>query len=154
MLLRHRGAHPQALGEAIAAVIGPDSGDSDDQVLLASLGIDLGEVRRLAEATFGAGALDAASVRSRRGTWYRLRRRRSRCTRSSENATLTSKAKRCLELSLREALRLKHGHIGAEHIALALLARDDTAAWKVLVHLGIGPLELRRTIEDWQRRMA
>ncbi len=153
MLLRDRGAGPQALEESIAAVIGPNSGDSDDDRLLGTLGIDMGEVRRAAEAAFGTGALETGRI-PRRGPRDRLGRWRRHCTGSSGNRPLSRKAKRCLELSLREALRLKHGHIGVEHIALALLARDDTAAWKVLLHLGVAPGEVRRTIEASQRRTA
>lgn len=154
-LFHDRGASPQAVEEAIGAVIGTTPGDNDDAVLLATLGVDLAEVRRAAEAAFGPGALDATM--SRRHTWRRFGRRH-RCgppiSTSSGRRTLTPKAKRCLERSLRESLRLGHGHIDVEHIAMALLASDDTAAWQVLVHLGVDPPELRRAIERTQRRTA
>ena len=63
-------------------------------------------------------------------------------------AAVHSRAKRCLELSLREALRLKHTHIGVEHITLALLARTDTVAWQVLLHVGVRPDDLRQALEE------
>jgi len=57
-------------------------------------------------------------------------------------------------LSLREALALGHPHIGVEHIALALLRCDDTMAWRMLVHLGIEPPNLRRQVLASLRRTA
>jgi len=34
------------------------------------------------------------------------------------------------------------------HITLALLARDDTVAWQVLLHVGVRPDDLRQAIEE------
>lgn len=153
-LFRDRGAQPQALEDVIAAWIGPGRGDNDDKVALAALGIDLDQVRHAVEATFGSGAFEVASARRRRGLRRRLRPRRTPCRTMTGGLPFTPRAKRCLELSLRESLRLKHGSIGVEHIALALLAKDDTAAWKVLLRLGVDPPELRRAIVAWHRRTA
>ena len=153
-LLRDRGIGPQALEEAMAAVIGPAPGADEDKAVLATLGIDLDEVRHAAEATFGPGAMDVERTQGRRVVWHRARRKRAACTSVAGDRPLTPKAKRCLELALREALRLKHDHVGVEHIALALLARDDTAAWPILRHLGAVPGELRRAIEESHRRTA
>jgi ATP-dependent Clp protease ATP-binding subunit ClpA len=66
----------------------------------------------------------------------------------------TPRAKRSLELSLREAIRLKHNHIGGEHIALGLLRADDTMAWRVLRRLGIEPADLRDALLQALRRSA
>lgn len=151
-LLTEKGAPLQALEEAISVVIGPGPLESDDSLLLATLGIDAEEVRQAVEATFGSGALNAARTRERRGRRRRLSRRRGPCITSPARPPFTPKAKRCLELSLRESLRRKHDHIGVEHIALALLSRDDTAAWQVLLHVGIEPDQLRRAIEELTHR--
>lgn len=153
-LFRDRGARPPVVEDAIAALIGTGPGDGDDKVALATLGIDLDQVRHAVEATFGSGALEGATARGRRGLRRRLRRRRTSCTTATGALPFTPRAKRCLEISLREALRLKHDHIGVEHLGLALLARDDTAAWAVLRRLGVDPPELRRTIEESHRRTA
>lgn len=123
------------------------------QGALATLGIDLDQVQIAAETTFGPGALDAAGARVRRRRWGRLRRG-TRCATATGKRPFTPKAKRCLELSLREALRLQDGHVGVEHVALALLAREDTAAWKVLLHVGVVPAELRQAVEQVHRRSA
>ncbi len=48
----------------------------------------------------------------------------------------TPRAKKVLELSLREALKLKHDYIGTEHILLGLLREGEGVAAQVLVKLG------------------
>jgi ATP-dependent Clp protease ATP-binding subunit ClpC len=48
----------------------------------------------------------------------------------------TLRAKRALDLSLREALQLGHHHIGTEHILLGLLRDGEGPAAQVLVELG------------------
>ncbi|GLZ28613.1 hypothetical protein Lesp02_08030 [Lentzea sp. NBRC 105346] len=44
----------------------------------------------------------------------------------------TPRAKKVLELALREAMNLKHNHIGTEHILLALIREGEGVAAKVL----------------------
>ena len=48
--------------------------------------------------------------------------------RAGERLPFTSEAKKALELSLREALRLKHSYIGTEHQLLGLLRLDERLA--------------------------
>jgi prophage maintenance system killer protein len=48
----------------------------------------------------------------------------------------TRRAKKVLELSLREALRLGHHHIGTEHLALGMLRENDGLAAQMLITLG------------------
>ena len=159
-LLCERGAGPEALEEAIVALVGRGRGaapgDNDDKVALAALGIDLDVVHEALEAKFGPGALDRAASRPRRRRLRRrltrLGRRPSRCTAGSRALPFTARAKRSLELSLRESLRLQHRSIGVDHLALALLARDDTAAWKALLRLGVDPGALRAAVQEPLRR--
>ncbi|GEL26660.1 Clp protease [Pseudonocardia sulfidoxydans NBRC 16205] len=92
---------------------------------LATLGIDLDEVRRQAEEAFGPGALE----RTRAGRRQRERR--------GGHMAFHATAKKAMELSLREALRLKHGHIGTEHLLLALLHPGMGAGHDVLARRGI-----------------
>jgi ATP-dependent Clp protease ATP-binding subunit ClpA len=54
----------------------------------------------------------------------------------SGHIPFTPRAKKVLELSLREALQLGHGYIGTEHILLGLLREGDGVAAQVLVTLG------------------
>lgn len=49
----------------------------------------------------------------------------------------TPRAKKVLELSMREALRFTHNYIGTEHVLLALIRETDGVAWKVLEDLGL-----------------
>lgn len=115
-------AHPQTAGARVLHRLGVSSDavvgqlrerhryDLDADALTA-IGIDLEAVRRRAEETFGAGALSGPPTR-RAGRGH---------------IPFDVEAKKALELALREALALKHKHIGTEHIVLGL-ARDGTAA--------------------------
>ena len=47
---------------------------------------------------------------------------------TGERLPFTPEAKKALELSLREALRIKQSYIGTEHLLLGLLRRDDRFA--------------------------
>jgi ATP-dependent Clp protease ATP-binding subunit ClpC len=62
----------------------------------------------------------------------------------------TPRAKKVLELALREALTLGHKHIGSEHILLALVRVDDGVAARILLDFDADPekirLELRRML--------
>ena len=58
----------------------------------------------------------------------------------------TARAKRVLELSLREALQLGHDHIGTEHILLGVVRVDDSVAAQVLVRLGADLSGVRRQV--------
>ena len=98
------------VGEGQPGTLGPD-----DAAALRAIGIDLDEVRRHLEETFGEGALE-------RVTWKRGRRWRKRCDGPSiGHIPFTPRAKKVLELALREALALQHKRIGTEHILLGLI---------------------------------
>ncbi len=98
-----------------------------DAEVLRSIGIDLDEVRRQVEGAFGPGALE-------RARWRRRCRPRGR----SDALPFTPRAKKCLELALREALALRHGNIGTEHVLLGLLREGEGLAAVLLGHQGIG----------------
>jgi ATP-dependent Clp protease ATP-binding subunit ClpC len=54
----------------------------------------------------------------------------------SEHIPFTPRAKKVLELSLREAIQLGHNYIGTEHILLGLVREGEGVACEVLVKLG------------------
>src|SRR6266568_3887976 len=54
----------------------------------------------------------------------------------SGHIPFTPRAKKVLELSLREALQLGHSYIGTEHILLGLIREGEGVAAQVLVRLG------------------
>jgi hypothetical protein len=60
-------------------------------------------------------------------------------------APFTGSAKKTLELTLREGLRLGHNYIGTEHILLALLEQGEGAGYEVLSGLGVAkdPVEAK-----------
>ncbi|MGC1420003.1 MAG: Clp protease N-terminal domain-containing protein [Acidimicrobiales bacterium] len=90
-----------------------------DVTSLESIGIDYDGVRSAVEATFGAGALEAAPDR-------RIPSPRSGRPRFSDDA------KRSLEQSLRVALELHEKTIKPGHVLLGLLRVDDEFVTSVL----------------------
>ena len=146
-----------------------------DRQALASIGIDLDVVRARVEAAFGPDALTRtvpAACRSRRPAWGKgplaeLTRRRHR-RRAGRNAPLparpfrqrppfggpvpgghipfTPRAKKTLELSLREAEALHDTCIGVQHLALALLAPKDGTVPVIVSSLGVPATSLRAAI--------
>jgi ATP-dependent Clp protease ATP-binding subunit ClpC len=58
----------------------------------------------------------------------------------------TPRAKKMLQLSLREAIALGHGYIGTEHILLGLVRGDDGATMRVLNGLGVDPNRVRQQV--------
>jgi hypothetical protein len=58
----------------------------------------------------------------------------------------TPRAKKVLELSLREAVRLSHNYIGTEHILLGLLREGEGLAAKVLTEAGLDLADVRREV--------
>lgn len=104
-LLRRAGVEREAVeaeADRRARTTGaPDAGK------LATLGIDLDEVRRQAEETFGPGALERTQAGKQRRLFGHI--------------PFDAASKKALELSLREAVRLTHKEIRSEHILLGLL---------------------------------
>jgi ATP-dependent Clp protease ATP-binding subunit ClpA len=101
-----------------------------DADALAAIGIDLDEVRRRVERTFGAGALG-----------------RRRCRRPRGSAMpFTPRAKKVLELALREALSLGDDHIGAEHVLLGLLREGEGVGARILAGRGVSHAAVREAL--------
>ena len=68
--------------------------------------------------------------------------------------TFNPRTKKALELSLREAIRLKQPFIAGEHLALGLLREGEGVACQVIATLGVPFDELRRALEAQVRRAA
>ena len=58
----------------------------------------------------------------------------------------TPRAKKVLELSLREALQINHSYIGTEHILLGLVREGEGVAAQVLIKLGADLPRVRSTV--------
>lgn len=131
--------------------LGPSGDESDgtlesDRDALADLGIDLGRIQDIVESVFGQRALDRArSSRAHR----RWRRRNRHCAYG-----FTEASKRAIEVSMREAERLKHIAIGPEHIALALLHAEESLAHRILSRQGVAMRSLQRLLEHVPGRAA
>jgi len=90
---------------------------------LESLGISLEAVRNQVEEIIGQGG-----------------------TSPSGHIPFTPRAKKVLELSLREALQLGHNYIGTEHILLGLIREGEGVAAQVLVKLGADLSRVRQQV--------
>jgi hypothetical protein len=109
-----------------------------DAAALATLGIDLDEVRRQVEEAFGPGALERtrAAGAGRRRLGGRI---------PFDRAT-----KKALELALREAVRFEHRHLGTEHLLLGLL-QVEGAAGEILAERGIQLDATRTAVQEMGR---
>jgi len=90
---------------------------------LESLGISLEDVRSQVEEIIGQGQQAP-----------------------SGHIPFTPRAKKVLELSLREALQLGHNYIGTEHILLGLIREGEGVAAQVLVKLGADLSRVRQQV--------
>jgi ATP-dependent Clp protease ATP-binding subunit ClpA len=104
--------------------------DADDAEALKVLGIDLDEVIRRIDRDLDGG----------HGLLPKGHKRFSR------------KSKKVLELSLREAVRLGDGFIGTEHILLGLVGVDDHTVAQTLAAFDLDPQDVRRAVEEADRR--
>jgi ATP-dependent Clp protease ATP-binding subunit ClpA len=122
----------------------------DDDTALRDLGIDLDAVRRRVEERFGVGALDVPRGNQKRGRVSRLlrfgrRRPPGPCGAPSGHIPFTPRAKKSLELALREAVAAKSREIRAEHLVLGMMREDGLAA-RAVSNLGVPPETVRRTV--------
>jgi ATP-dependent Clp protease ATP-binding subunit ClpA len=108
-----------------------EAGDALNPDALAAVGIDLDEVTRRTEATFGEGAL------ARAGRTLRGRRK---------HIPFTPDAKKSLELALREAIRLGAKEIHGGHVLLGL-TRAESPARSILSDAGADVERIRRLAE-------
>ncbi len=67
---------------------------------------------------------------------------------SSGHIPFTPRAKKILELSMREAIQLNHGYIGTEHILLGMVRANEGVANQILSKLGAEPAKVRQTVMD------
>jgi ATP-dependent Clp protease ATP-binding subunit ClpA len=129
-----------AVEREVLAELGRGPLGGGDAEALGAIGIDLEEVRRRVEASFGPGALQ---WRPGRGCG-----RDRRLPLFGGHIPFTPRAKKVLELSLREALALKHKYIGTEHILLGLVREGEGLAMLVLTRLGAAPDAIRARVLD------
>src|SRR6202162_112371 len=90
---------------------------------LESLGISLDAVRSQVEEIIGQGQASP-----------------------THHIPFSPRAKKVMELSLREALQLGHNYIGTEHILLGLIREGEGVAAQVLQNLGADLNRVRKTV--------
>ncbi len=73
---------------------------------------------------------------------------------SYEHIPFTPRAKKVLELSLREALQMGHNYIGTEHILLGLLREGEGVAARVLNSLGITLSNVKEKVKEILNRQS
>jgi ATP-dependent Clp protease ATP-binding subunit ClpA len=125
---RHGVTRAAVAGDVVRSI----GGEQLDAEALTSLGIDLDAVRSSVEATFGPGALDAPGRRRARGG----------------HIPFTPRAKKVLELSLREALALKSRSITDGHVLLGLIREGQGLAAEVLHDRGVDLPALRDEVRS------
>ncbi len=109
--------------------LGLPPGDDLDADALASVGIDLAEVRRATEANFGAGALDRPKPAMLKG-----------------HIPFDDVAKKTLELAVREAVHLKHSYICDGHVLLGMLRAAPNNATRILADLDVMTEDLSEAV--------
>jgi len=112
--------------------------DAEDAAALKAIGIDLAAVREAIETNFGAGALNLPRRPEKRKRGFL-----GPFPTTGGHIPFTNRNKKVLELSLREALRLKQKFIAPEHIMLGLLREGDGLAALILADRGVDFDELR-----------
>ena len=142
-LLRPAGVVPATVRTDIQRLLGdkfePDlsftEADAEDAAALKAIGIDLAKVRAAIEESFGAGSLQLPKREpKRRGLFGR---------RAGGHVPFSARAKKVLELSLREAIRLHHNFIAPEHIMLGLLREGEGLACRILADHEVDFAQLR-----------
>lgn len=136
--LRRLGVNPAGVRASIVEIVGRGCGHDLDADALRSIGIDLDAVRKQVEGAFGPGALDRPRGRCRRG------RRRG-------YPPFTPRAKKVLELALREAIYRKDGYVGTEHVLLGTLREGRGLAALILARAGIDRVAVEAALAELRR---
>jgi ATP-dependent Clp protease ATP-binding subunit ClpA len=127
-LLKGFGVELAPVRDDVVRTIGRGEEDIDPDAL-ATLGIDLDAVRERVEKAFGAGALS----------------RRRGC--DGGHVPFTARAKKALELTMRESVALGAPELRSEHLVLGLLREGDGVAAKVLQARGVALDDVRARVQ-------
>jgi ATP-dependent Clp protease ATP-binding subunit ClpA len=137
-LLGEAGVTTDAVRNAVQRHVGHGRSalTTEDAEVLKSIGVDVEQLLARLGDLGDLGATAPPSGESPRRGLFRRRRGRG-------HAPFTTRAKKVLELSLREALALRHGFIGSEHLLLGLLREGDGLGCTILVEQGVDLKALR-----------
>lgn len=138
-LARGGGASPGPLGSPREAADG-------DAEALAAIGIDLDEIKRRIEDSFGQGALERVPLTSRGPLNWTGR------------LPLAEGSKLALAYALKETRALHHTYIGTEHVLLGLMRVAERQPYGdfavvTLRDLGLDPVAVRTRVLDELRQL-
>ncbi|MFN2556810.1 MAG: Clp protease N-terminal domain-containing protein [Nitriliruptorales bacterium] len=140
-VLAELGVDPETMRSRVVEIIGRGPPTKPDREALRSIGIDIDLVRSKIEEAFGPGALERTwpAKSDRRGSRLGrlIGRRTCRQSQAPGYVPFTPRAKKVLELSLREARQLGHNYLGTEHVLLGLLAEGEGVAATLLEGSGV-----------------
>ena len=148
--LARLGVTADSCRSAVSGVVSARNGSlgPEDAEALRTLGIDLDQVARKAREAFGPGALEEplndpeAEGRSRNGPLGSL----GGLGPLKGHIPFSARAKKAMEVTLREAVARNDRRIGVEHLMLALLSADDRITRAVFERLGIVPGDVRELV--------
>lgn len=127
-VLRQHGVTAEGLRDDVVRIVGRGGPDPE---ALATIGIDLDQVRARVEEAFGPGALE-------RG-------------RACGHIPFTPRSKKSLELALHCAVALGDAFIASEHLLLGLARTDNGLATRILDERGLNRARLEEAVEDAKR---
>ena len=136
----------RASGAPPGALASGNETDGGDAEALAAIGIDLDEIKRRIEESFGPGALERVPLTPRGPLNWTGR------------MPMNDQAKLSLALALKEAKGLHHNYIGTEHLLLGLLRLAERyprghLATVTLPDLGLDPGRTRTRVLDELRQL-
>jgi ATP-dependent Clp protease ATP-binding subunit ClpA len=147
-VLRGAGLDERRIRAEIVRLVGtpPRVLGAEDAAALRTIGIDLDSVLARIEESFGPDALRL--VGEEMPPEETLRRRSHRVGR------FTPRARKVMELALREAIRLHDRQLGSEHLLLGLIREGGGLACRILADGGVAPGELRTALLARRERAA
>ena len=130
------GLTPERVRTQIVSLVRTDGLSPGDAEALETIGIDVDAIRAKLEESFGPGVLAPEPPGPKRG-----------------HLRFTPRARKVLQLSLREALHLKNRFIAPEHILLGLIREGEGLAAKIMHDAGVD-LDRVRTLTTAALRPA
>ncbi len=155
-VLRERGVTPERVEEQVVRLAGDSLFGDLDRDALAAIGVDVDAVRARIEASLGPQALTRAARAAHRGP--RLPRLNPRPVSGAERDGVFLPHAPDVEQARRNASGEAHARrdtqIGAEHLALGLLAVTDGPVPAILAGLGVSAPALRAVIRNRYRQAS
>jgi ATP-dependent Clp protease ATP-binding subunit ClpA len=144
-VLREAGLEAAAVRADIVRLVGAVEPllSEEDAEALRTVGIDAEAVLARIQESFGAQAL-LPPAKARRG-WFGRRNQRG---------SLGPRARKVLELSLREAIRLQDREIRSGHLLLGLIREDGGLAAQIITDAGLDADALKTRTEALLRKAA